>query len=63
MNDFTILVVEDDAHVRSLIKTSLKLHDYNFEEAPNGKTAIATASSKAIDLVLLDLGLPDIDGI
>ena len=63
MNDFTILVVEDDAHVRSLIKTSLKLHNYNYEEAPNGKTAIATASSKHIDLVLLDLGLPDIDGL
>jgi len=58
-----ILVVEDDAPVRNLITTTLKAHDYKFITAQNGNSAIMEASSHNPDIVLLDLGLPDIDGV
>lgn len=45
MNKPLILVVEDDAPVRNLITTTLKLHDYRFLTAANGDTALIEASS------------------
>lgn len=63
MNKPLILVVEDDASVRNLITTTLKAHDYRFLASTNGQSAILEASSHNPDIVLLDLGLPDIDGI
>ena len=63
MNKPLILVVEDDNSVRNLITTTLKAHDYRYLTAPNGSTAILEASSHNPDIVLLDLGLPDIDGV
>ena len=63
MNKPFILVVEDDASVRNLITTTLKAHEYKFITAQNGNNAIMEASSHNPDIVLLDLGLPDIDGI
>ena len=63
MNKPMILVVEDDAPVRNLITTTLKAHDYKFITAQNGNNAIMEASSHNPDIVLLDLGLPDIDGV
>ena len=63
MNKFQILVVEDDAPVRNLITTTLRAHDYRFITAANGETAISEAASHNPDIVLLDLGLPDIDGV
>ncbi len=63
MNKPLILVVEDDAAIRNLITTTLETHDYRFQVAPNGEAAILEASSHNPDVVLLDLGLPDIDGI
>lgn len=63
MNKFEILVVEDDAPVRNLIVTTLKAHDYKFLVAENGETAILEASSHNPDAILLDLGLPDMDGV
>lgn len=62
MNKPLVLVVEDDLPVRNLIVTTLKSHDYRYLTAENGKTAIMEASSHNPDIVLLDLGLPDIDG-
>ncbi len=59
----TILVVEDDGAVRNLISTTLQTHDYKYILATNGETAILEASSHNPDIILLDLGLPDIDGI
>ena len=58
-----ILVVEDDASVKNLITTTLKAHEYRYITAGNGETAILDASSHNPDIVLLDLGLPDIDGV
>lgn len=63
MNKPMILVVEDDPPVRNLIVTTLKTNDYHYLSASNGKTAILEASSHNPDIVLLDLGLPDMDGI
>lgn len=63
MNKFTILVVEDDNSVKNLITTTLRTHDYHFSTAQNGQTAIMEASSHNPDIVLLDLGLPDMDGM
>ncbi len=63
MNKPLILVVEDDVPVRNLITTTLKAHEYKFITAQNGNNAIMEASSHNPDIVLLDLGLPDIDGV
>ncbi len=63
MNKPLILVVEDDAAVRNLITTTLETHQYRFHTAPNGETAILEAASYNPDIVLLDLGLPDLDGV
>ena len=63
MNKLLILVVEDDTSVRNLITTTLKAHDYRYLTASNGQTAILEASSHNPDIVLMDLGLPDIDGV
>ena len=63
MNNPLILIVEDDAPIRNLITTTLKAHEYKYLTAQNGENAIMQASSHNPDIVLLDLGLPDIDGV
>ena len=63
MNKLLILIVEDDSPVRNLITTTLKTNDYRYLVATNGEEAIMEASSHNPDIVLLDLGLPDMDGV
>ncbi len=63
MNKMLILVVEDDPAIRNLMSTTLKANDYRFITAENGAKAILQASSSQPDVVLLDLGLPDMDGV
>lgn len=63
MNSPLILVVEDDTSIKNLISTTLKMHDYRHLTATNGDQAILEASSHNPDIVLLDLGLPDMDGV
>ena len=63
MNKALILVVEDDNSVKNLITTTLKAHNYRYLSAQNGASAILEASSHNPDIMLLDLGLPDMDGI
>lgn len=63
MNKTLILVVEDDKTVQNLMTTTLKAHDYKYLTAVNGETAILETSSHNPDIILLDLGLPDMDGI
>ena len=63
MNKPSILVVEDDVPVRCLITTTLKTHGYKYLTASNGETAIMMTTSHNPYIMLLDLGLPDIDGI
>jgi len=63
MNKTLVLVVEDDVPVQNLMMTTLKAHDYKFLLAGNGKTAILETASHNPDIILLDLGLPDMDGV
>ena len=63
MSKYQVLVVEDDAPVRNLITTTLKAHDYLFVTAETGEGAVMEAASHNPDIILLDLGLPDIDGV
>ena len=63
MNHSRILVVEDDSAVRNLIVTTLDTNNYRYLTAPNGKTAVMEAASHNPDIILLDLGLPDMDGV
>lgn len=60
---YTILVVEDDSAVRNLVSAALESRNYRHIVAPTGQAAITTAATKNPDIMLLDLGLPDIDGI
>lgn len=63
MNKPLILVVEDDSAVRNLIATTLETHDFKYQTANTGEAAILAAVSHNPDVVLLDLGLPDMDGV
>jgi two-component system KDP operon response regulator KdpE len=63
MNEMKILVVEDDRSVSNLITTTLKINHYNYITASTGNEAISLCASHHPELILLDLGLPDIDGI
>ena len=63
MNKPLILAVEDDRPVRTLIATTLKAHGYRHLEAATGEAALLEASSHNPDIILLDLGLPDLDGV
>ena len=63
MNKPLILVVEDDSTVRNLITTTLKSNDYRYITASNGEAAIMAATTQQPNIVFLDLGLPDLDGV
>jgi two-component system KDP operon response regulator KdpE len=57
-----VLVVDDDAQILRALRTSLSAHGYRVRTAPNGETALALLAEENFDLVVLDLGLPGIDG-
>ena len=63
MNKPIILVVEDDKAIRKLITTTLEMEGYNYNTAENGRESILESVSNQIDTIILDLGLPDIDGV
>ena len=58
-----ILVVEDDGPIRNLISTALQTNRYKYDLSVNGEKALLSLSTHHYDIVLLDLGLPDKDGI
>ncbi|RDB61944.1 DNA-binding response regulator [Gordonibacter sp. 28C] len=60
---YTVLIVEDDNAVKSLIATALKVQGYHLLEAGTGTGALLEATTKNPDVVILDLGLPDADGV
>ncbi|MCR5727744.1 MAG: response regulator transcription factor [Lachnospiraceae bacterium] len=63
MNEFLVLVVEDDKPIQNLITTTLKMNGYRFVTAVKGSDAIMLSASNTPDIIILDLGLPDIDGV
>lgn len=63
MNKPQILVVEDDAAIGNLITTTLETQNYQFHRAKTGAGAVLDAVSYRPDVILLDLGLPDMDGV
>lgn len=58
----TILVVDDEMQIRKMLNIFLDASDFKIEESESGKQAIRMAASVKPDLILLDLGLPDVDG-
>ena len=58
-----VLVVEDDKAIRNLIITTLETQGYQYSTAANGSQALLEAASSRPDVLLLDLGLPDMDGV
>jgi two-component system KDP operon response regulator KdpE len=58
----TILIVDDEVQIRKMLNIFLNASDYKIEESDCGKQAVRMANSVKPDLILLDLGLPDIDG-
>lgn len=63
MNKPLILVVEDDNAIKNLITTALEMQNYRYRTAENGKKAMMEAVSRNPDIIFLDLGLPDMDGV
>jgi two-component system KDP operon response regulator KdpE len=61
--DALVLVVEDESQMRRFLRASLSAHGYRVEEAANAADAMALATSRNPDAILMDLGLPDGDGI
>ncbi len=58
-----VLLIEDDPHIRRFLRASLGTQGYELLEAENGRDGLAQATSQSPDLVLLDLGLPDMEGL
>ena len=58
-----VLIVEDDKNIRSFLQTVLEANNYEVLLAQNGLSAYSLITSQCPDLVILDLGLPDMDGI
>jgi two-component system KDP operon response regulator KdpE len=58
-----IVVIEDDPQIRRFLRTGLEAHGFEIHEAETGKLGLILAATRKPDLIILDLGLPDIDGI
>ncbi|WP_104139130.1 response regulator [Arthrobacter sp. ZGTC131] len=57
-----ILVVDDDPHLLRALRITLQAHGYRVDTAPDGRSALLAAARNPPGLVVLDLGLPDMDG-
>jgi len=60
---FRVLVVDDEPEIRRFLRASLKMHQYEVFEAGTGQQALKAVLDQRPDLIILDLGLPDMDGI
>ena len=59
----TVLVIEDEPQMRRFLRAALESHGYRLVEAATGREGVAQATGRTPDVILLDLGLPDGDGI
>lgn len=60
--DATILLIEDEPEIRRFLQTTLPAHGFRLYEAATGRDGLAEAQARNPDLILLDLGLPDLEG-
>ncbi len=58
-----ILVIDDEPPIRRLLRTALKAHEYDVDEAATGQDGLVSAASHPPDLIVLDMNLPDMNGI
>lgn len=58
-----VLVIEDESPIRKFLKLALTEHDYVFQEAKTGQEGLQTVAFEKPDVIILDLGLPDIEGL
>jgi two-component system KDP operon response regulator KdpE len=63
MNESSVLLIEDEPEIRRFLRNSLPRHGYRLHEAASGADGLAQAQARNPDLVLVDLGLPDMDGL
>jgi two-component system KDP operon response regulator KdpE len=59
----TVLIIDDEVQIRRLVRVCLEANGYRVNEAATGKDGIAEAAQRPPEVVLLDLGLPDMDGV
>jgi two-component system KDP operon response regulator KdpE len=59
----TLLVIEDEPQIRRFLRATLTAHGYRLLEATTGQDGLVQAATRQPDLVILDLGLPDLDGL
>jgi len=59
----TLLIIDDEPAIRRFLKTSLGAHGYIIREADSARTGLAALKSGTVDLIILDLGLPDGNGL
>ena len=62
-NESSILLIEDEQEIRRFLRNTLPAHGYRLYEAVSGQEGLAQAQARNPDLVLVDLGLPDMDGL
>ena len=62
IHEVTVLLIEDEPEIRRFLRTSLPAHGYRLYEATTGADGLAQAKARNPDIILLDLGLPDVDG-
>ena len=63
MAELTLLLIEDEAPIRRFLRATLASHGYQLLEATTAREGLQLAAARRPDLVLLDLGLPDMDGL
>jgi len=63
MNDTKVLIVDDEEAIRRFLRVTLKAQNYSVFEAASGREAVSSTAENKPDVIILDIGLPDIDGV